>query len=220
MNTVPDVKQEELHRFDMEKSISQKTFRNYHVVHSSGSTGKPGYFIYDEAAWNQMLPGIIRGALWGMSMTHIVRMLMGKPRIVYIAATDGRYGGAMAAGDGIDSVGTRQMYLDINTPLAQWVNRIQSEDTGFLKTIGFTTKKLQKIQMLLYLVPVFFGIVSGGFWQKAVFGSLLCCSAFGIFCFFDRAYGFVAWPGRQRFNGRIQSGRPAYCGTDDGEGFQ
>ncbi len=34
-------------------------------------------------------------------------------------------------------------------------------DTGILKTIGFTTKKLQEIQMLLYLVPVFLGIVSG-----------------------------------------------------------
>lgn len=34
-------------------------------------------------------------------------------------------------------------------------------DTGILKTIGFTTKKLQKIQMLLYLLPIFLGIVSG-----------------------------------------------------------
>lgn len=124
--TVPDVKQEELRRFDIEKSIEQKTFRNYHVVHSSGSTGKPGYFIYDETAWNQMLLGIIRGALWGMSMPQIVRLLIGKPRIVYIAATDGRYGGAMAVGDGIDGVGAEQMYLDINTPLAQWVDSIQS----------------------------------------------------------------------------------------------
>ncbi len=35
------------------------------------------------------------------------------------------------------------------------------EDTGILKTIGFTTKKLQKIQLLLYLVPVFLGMVTG-----------------------------------------------------------
>jgi len=35
------------------------------------------------------------------------------------------------------------------------------EDTGILKTIGFTTKKLQKIQMLLYLAPVFLGIAIG-----------------------------------------------------------
>ena len=27
-----------------------------------------------------------------------------KPRILYIAATDGRYGGAMAVGDGIEGV--------------------------------------------------------------------------------------------------------------------
>ena len=34
-------------------------------------------------------------------------------------------------------------------------------DTGILKTIGFTTKKLQKIQMLLYLVPASLGITAG-----------------------------------------------------------
>lgn len=124
--TVPDVKQDELRRFDAEQSVNQKTFRNCHVVHSSGSTGKPGYFIYDEAAWNKMLLGIIRGALWGMSMPQILKLLIGKPRIVYIAATDGRYGGAMAVGDGIRGVGAEQMYLDINTPLPKWVDSIQS----------------------------------------------------------------------------------------------
>lgn len=34
-------------------------------------------------------------------------------------------------------------------------------DTGILKTIGFTTRKLQKIQMLLHLAPSLLGIVSG-----------------------------------------------------------
>ncbi len=34
-------------------------------------------------------------------------------------------------------------------------------DIGILKTVGFTTKKLQKIRMLLYMTPVFFGILSG-----------------------------------------------------------
>jgi len=124
--TVADVKQDELRHFDAEESVNQKTFRNYHVVHSSGSTGKPGYFIYDKAAWNQMLFGIIRGALWGMSMPQIVRLLIGKPRIIYIAATNGRYGGAMAVGDGSSGVGAEQMALDINTPLSQWVDNVQS----------------------------------------------------------------------------------------------
>ena len=125
--TVSDLKQEELRKSDEKQRADRKPYRGqYHVVHSSGSTGKPGYFVYDEAAWNQMLLGIIRGALWNMSMPQILKLLLGKPRIVYIAATDGRYGGAMAVGDGIDGVGASQMYLDIKTPLVEWIQRIQS----------------------------------------------------------------------------------------------
>lgn len=119
--TVPDATQEGLRRFDQEDLATRAPYLGkYHVVHSSGSTGKPGYFLYDQAAWNQMLLGIIRGALWGMTMPQILKLLAGGPRIVYLAATDGRYGGAMAVGDGIDGVGGRQLYLDVNAPLAQW----------------------------------------------------------------------------------------------------
>ena len=103
--TVPDLKQEDLRRFDAQESTDQKLFKDvYHVVHSSGSTGTPGYFVYDDAAWNQMLLGIIRAALWGMSMPQILKLLHRGPRIVYIAATDGRYGGAMAVSDGIEGL--------------------------------------------------------------------------------------------------------------------
>ena len=125
--TVPDVTQEELRRFDAEEAADRKPYKGkYHVVHSSGSTGTPGYFLYDTAAWNSMLLGIIRGALWGMSMPQILALLARGPRIAYIAATDGRYGGAMAVGDGIDGVGAKQMYLDIKTPLAEWARQLRA----------------------------------------------------------------------------------------------
>ena len=95
--TVHDVTQEDIRRFDAEQAVSRAPFHdNYHVIHSSGSTGKPGYFLYDESAWRKMLLGIIRGALWDMSMPQILKLLLKGPRIAYIAATDGRYGGAMA----------------------------------------------------------------------------------------------------------------------------
>ncbi len=124
--TVPDLKQENLREFDAGEAADRKPYQGkYHVVHSSGSTGKPGYFVYDGDAWSQMLLGIIRAALWGMSMPQILRLLMKRPRIVYIAATDGRYGGAMAVGDGIDGVGAKQMYLDIKTPVAEWIRQIR-----------------------------------------------------------------------------------------------
>lgn len=124
--TVSDITQEELRRFDENETIEQKVLKNkYHVVHSSGSTGKPRYFIYDEKAWNEMLIGIIRAALWNMTMPQILKLLMGRPRILYIAATDGRYGGAMAVGDGIDGVGAKQLFLDIKVPLEEWIKNIK-----------------------------------------------------------------------------------------------
>lgn len=117
----------ELRQFDAVGAADRRPYKNkYHIIHSSGSTGKPGYFLYDNAAWSQMLLGIIRGALWDLSMTQILRLLACGPRIAYIAATDGRYGGAMAVGDGIDGIGAKQMYLDIKTPLAEWIRQLRT----------------------------------------------------------------------------------------------
>ena len=125
--TVPGLRQQDLREFDTNVAADRDPYLGrYHVVHSSGSTGTPCYFLYDEVAWNQMLLGIIRGALWNMSMPQILRLLMGRPRILYIAATDGRYGGAMAVGDGIDGVGAKQMHLDIKIPLTEWVQTVRT----------------------------------------------------------------------------------------------
>lgn len=123
--TASELTQEGLRKYDAEEAMNRKTYMGkYHVVHSSGSTGKPGYFVYDEAAWSCMLLGIIRGALWKMSMPQILKLLAKGPRIAYLAATDGRYGGAMAVGDGIDGVRASQMHLDIKIPLEQWIKQI------------------------------------------------------------------------------------------------
>lgn len=135
--TVDDVKQEELRRFDELADFDEAFKTSYHVVHSSGSTGKPSYFIYDDEAWNQMLLAIIRGALWEMSMLDILWLLWNKPRIVYIAAADGRYGGAMAVGSGIKGVGAKQLTLDINQPLHEWIDEIQMFDPNLI--IGYSS---------------------------------------------------------------------------------
>lgn len=125
--TVPGLTQEEIGRFDEREKAGGKLFREkYHIVHSSGSTGTPKYFVYDESAWNHMLLGLVRGALWDMTMPQILRFLARGPRIVYIAATNGRYGGAMAVGDGVNGVGAKQMYLDINQPVEEWIQAIRA----------------------------------------------------------------------------------------------
>ncbi len=72
-----------------------------------------------------MLLGIIRGALWGLSAKNILKLHLNKPRIAYIAATGGRYGGALAVGGGIDSLHAEQLFLDVNMPLSEWVSSIE-----------------------------------------------------------------------------------------------
>lgn len=125
--TVDGLRQADLRRFDEEHTLTERAYLGqYHVVHSSGSTGNPGYFVYDNAAWGQMLLGIIRGALWNMSTAQILHLLMRGPRILYIAAVDGRYGGAMAVGDGVEGLHAQQLHLDINRPLAEWIDSIKA----------------------------------------------------------------------------------------------
>ena len=51
---------------------------------------------------------------WGMSMKSILKLLTEKPRILYIAVTDGRYGGAMAVGDGIKGIHCVTAKTEIN----------------------------------------------------------------------------------------------------------
>lgn len=121
------ISQADLQAFDESKTLKETIYQNkYHLVHSSGSTGNPSYFIYDDDAWNQMLLGIIRGALWDMSMFGILKLLSQGIKIAYIAATDGRYGGAMAVGAGIKGLHGKQLSLDINLPVSEWIEQVRS----------------------------------------------------------------------------------------------
>ena len=120
-----DVDINEMRKFDANPDNNNKLYKDkYHIVHSSGTTEKPSYFIYDEKAWQQMLVATIRAALWDMSMKEIIKLLSKRPRIVYIAETDGRYGGAMTVSDGIAGVKAKQLFLDIKMPLDEWIDKI------------------------------------------------------------------------------------------------
>ena len=124
--TDPNIRQSELRSFGESSSDSAERYLGkYHVVHSSGSTGVPRYFLYDERAWEEVILSVIHGALCDLSFRDVLKLLAGKPRILYIAATDGRYGGAMAVHDGIQGVRAEQRFLDIDTPLSKWLETVQ-----------------------------------------------------------------------------------------------
>lgn len=135
--TVNDISQYEMQQFDVDENKNKKTVKGYHIVHSSGSTGNPGYFLYDESAWCEMLIGIIRAALWDMSMLQILSFVKSKPKILYIAAADGRYSGAMAVGDGLDNLGFQTLVLDVQMPINEWKKQLAKFDPDVI--IGYPT---------------------------------------------------------------------------------
>ena len=152
--TTSDITQNEMRVFDKEEKISKKVLKNqYHVVHSSGSTGIPSYFLYDETAWNQMLIGIIRGALWNMTISQIFKLLLKDPRIAYLAATDGRYGGVMAVSDGIEGLRAKEIQLDVNQPTAEWICKIREFQPNII--IGYPSAiKSFKFRSLTFMGQV------------------------------------------------------------------
>lgn len=69
--TVGDLKQSDLEKFDKNNLLNTLYQGKYHVIHSSGSTGHPYYFIYSQKDWNEMLIGMLRAAFWGNEQTAI-----------------------------------------------------------------------------------------------------------------------------------------------------
>ena len=123
-----DVHQEELRQFDAEtvRQTASPTRGSIMRYILPAVQGNPGISSMMSQPGTTMLLGIIRGALWNMTMPQILKLLAGRPRILYIAATDGRYGGAMAVGDGIDGVGARQMYLGHQNPAeSDWIEHVR-----------------------------------------------------------------------------------------------
>lgn len=134
--TTKGITQESLRLLDEEKNRQIKQpCSKIHLVHSSGSTGTPRYFYYDDSAWNMMLAGIIRGAFWEKNFFEMLSFVRKGARLCYIAAVDGNYGGAASIQSGIQGMNASQLFIDLNTPVSQWLPKIQSFNPNIL--IGY-----------------------------------------------------------------------------------
>lgn len=127
-----------------------------HAVHSSGSAGQAHFFYYDNHAWNTVLAGIIRGALWGLSEKEIFQMMHSGVRVMYIAATDGAYAGVMAIEEALRKIRIPVETIDINDPIDVWVRKISDFRPDFLIGYPSAIKIIATMQSegLICLSPV------------------------------------------------------------------
>lgn len=103
-----------------------------HTVHSSGSTGTPRYFLYDNLAWQTVMAGITRGYMWNISLFKLMKILLTGVRFLYIAATDGPYAGVESIGSTCKAFGAQTLFLDINEPLDNWRKKIEDFKPNFI----------------------------------------------------------------------------------------
>ena len=111
---------------------SELFLRKYRVIHTSGSSGEVGYFVYSPLDW-------IRGTYWERG-PQPQRKRKGKFRLAYYAAIDGHYAGVTMIRS-IES-GIGKWFVDVgcfevNTPLRDVIAGLNEFQPDFLT--GYTT---------------------------------------------------------------------------------
>jgi phenylacetate-CoA ligase len=109
--TVSDVTKKELLNF-LEKSTDPcELFKGkYHVIHTSGSSGKLGIFVYSKKDWDSFLP----------YLTQAFNFKFKRKRSVFLGAAGGHFTGASTSAwtsQGITRFFCKPLVLDINEPL-------------------------------------------------------------------------------------------------------
>lgn len=135
-------------------------FGKYHVLHTSGSSGEVGYFLYSPTDWVQ---GIAMGRMSGQERP--VRKQRGKFRIAYYAAIGGHFAGVSmmsSATRGIARLLVDVGLFEINSPLPQIVERLNAFQPEMLGgyTTGLKILAEQQNKGILKISPV--GIATAG----------------------------------------------------------
>ncbi len=114
------LKQQKLEEFIADPpNLGKKYLGRYQVIHTSGSTGRVGIFVYGRNDWD-----ILRAlALTRVSKTKINPFK--KTKIVFIGATDGMYAGVSLTGD-VPKLIYDVLPLSINSPLEEITAKVNA----------------------------------------------------------------------------------------------
>jgi len=112
---------------------TERFLGKYRVIHTSGSSGEVGYFVYSPQDW-------IRGTYWGPRRAQPKRKRKGKFRLGYYAAIDGHYAGVTmirSIQSGILKYFVEVGCFEVNTPLDEVIAGLNEFQPDVLT--GYTT---------------------------------------------------------------------------------
>ena len=132
--TVPGITKQTIAEFlTRSKDPTELFVSKYRVIHTSGSSGEVGYFVYSPQDWARGMAIRPRGA-------RPQRKRKGKFRIAYFAATDGHYAGVTLMGSlrsGLARFFLDLQLLEVNSPLTETIAALNEFQPDMLA--GYTT---------------------------------------------------------------------------------
>jgi phenylacetate-coenzyme A ligase PaaK-like adenylate-forming protein len=135
--TVPALRKSAIAEFlTRSKDPAELMLGRYRVIHTSGSSGEVGYFVYSPEDWlrGTMAPRRNRPQLGKK------RSRRGRFRLAYFGATDGHYAGVTMIRSlqrGLARLFVEVRAYEVNSPLAHIVRQLNEFDPEFLA--GYTT---------------------------------------------------------------------------------
>lgn len=143
--TERDVNRRDLEAFLHRSHDPRELFRGrYTVIHTSGSSGEVGYFIYDPAAWARLLSQIKTSQ--GLRLTS-----SGRQRLAFVGATQGHFAG-MSISTACDAFPLNLIYktksFEVNLPLADIVSGLNEFQPSTLVGYGTALRALAEQQLM------------------------------------------------------------------------
>ena len=116
--TVNDITKDEILEFLDKSTNPDDLFKNrYHILHTSGSSGKLGIFVYSRREWDTFYPYI----------TNVFDFSLGKHKSAFVGAVGGHFTGASfiswCSNDGLDLF-CEPLIIDVNDPLDDIIQRL------------------------------------------------------------------------------------------------
>jgi len=116
--TVDGLTKQELLDFIDESKNPNDLFKNkYHVIHTSGSSGKVGIFVYTKKEWDTFYPYI----------TKLFNFNFKRNKSAFIGATGGHFTGNSFiswSGKGLTSLFCKPLILDVNEPIDEIIRKL------------------------------------------------------------------------------------------------
>lgn len=111
-----------------ESGRGDRLFGEYEVVHSSGTSGEPTYFVYGEDEWLTVLAAGVRAVQDELGFTDVLRGALGGVDVLYVAATGGRFAGVKAMESSSSVLDSELTSLDVNRPVDEWREELADEE--------------------------------------------------------------------------------------------